>query len=267
MFFDTYEEGAATDEIFCSNENRGHKIEVNVIDSLTNENIENANVRYSCVNLNCGLGLTQKQSYGGLTRDFSQPKIISKLPYCYNGKIIAKKNGYLKNYISYDSTNQNQNTINSDVVNIELKKLIPYTLSSSNIELINIDDLLNSKKIFTQEDGFFYISLNNINNKYTTSAIWCGEDCEYNDDLSKKIELIEGKNIYDVSLFYIDKNENPKGFYFLENIELNTDEINNIKFSIPFSSNGVDEENYFKFDEKVKSLEKNKFLKLGLIIQ
>ena len=248
---------------FCSLDNRNHKVDINVFD-INGDNLEDVKLNYNCIKLNCDIGKTEKPKFQGITRDFSQPILNTKLPDCYNGQLIAEKKGYLKNFIYYDSTNQNNNL---DEAEIELKKLISYNINQNNLDLINIEDILNKKKIFTKEDGLFYITIKNKENQFTSTTIWCGSDCEYGIDSLSKLELIEGENIYDISLIYVDNNENTQGFYFIEDLKLDTNLINNFKFKIPFISKGIDENTYSNYDIKVKELEQNGFLKFGILIE
>ncbi|MEK6835563.1 MAG: hypothetical protein AABX55_00900, partial [Nanoarchaeota archaeon] len=126
-----------TNSIICNSANI--KTNINVIDAKTSSNIEDANVKFSCVGTNCNLGETTSE---GLT---------TNVPACVNAAIIAEKEGYLKNQFITDT--RQQSTV--------LLQLKPLYKKEVEIKIIDGNEIRNPRN-----DEFVVFNLNNEQDNY-----------------------------------------------------------------------------------------------------
>ncbi|MCK4670123.1 MAG: hypothetical protein KAT43_02875 [Nanoarchaeota archaeon] len=142
-----YEYSVSSEE-YCAN--RLYKRVIYVQDKVTSEFLDNANVRYECVQFSCDLGDTEFPSFEGVMIVGSEPMLETSFPECVNGFLVVNKDGYQESV--------SQVTIESPIAQIPPVKLVP--LKELPVSLYILDFTEGTMQIRElEEDERAYISV------------------------------------------------------------------------------------------------------------
>ena len=233
----------ATSQEFCRIENRNFnvKIEVRNEDEIP---LNGANLKHKCLNLRCDLGQTQKPSFSGIQREFANPFFSGKIGECFGGEIEATLNGYHKNSIKIDTFDENKKLIEK-VINLRQYK--NFLVNSNTILLVDENGV--GKRVFNKNDGSIFISFKNKKEDFSKFLFLPNENQE-------NLELFLGEEIYNITAFYTNKEEEILGFAQIKNYKINSDLGNEIFLKIPFSSSPLTDKD---FEDIIKGNRNNNF--------
>ena len=170
---------------------------INAQDEQTLEYLNDVNIEYQCVQFLCEIGKTSPELSPGsnIEKYQSVPNLKAKFPFCYNGIITAKKEGYLDSAAVADS-------------NIITIKMTP--LANLEYNFIIQDGLRARYEL--EEDESLLIMLSNEAKEYDIQAIMPSEE--------NKIALLSGDYVYDANII-LTKNDMIIGGFRNEQLSLN----------------------------------------------
>jgi hypothetical protein len=239
---------------YCSNESKKYPVDVVVLDGVSGDYLSNVNISYSCLSYTCDMGITKKPTYNGYIRQGAVPSLNEKFPFCFNGKLIAEKDGYTKGEIRIDT---NENLLNRNTIfspQIEIVPTKKFNFDKENFLAIDLDTK-KGKRIYSENDGQVYIYFENLKYNFEDFILFNGNKDEDLEEFSN-LELINvpGGVNYNISIFYMDKDENLKGLVYLENYLMDSTLGNEIEFVIPIVSSKIDENNFENYFDTVDYL-------------
>ncbi len=240
----------ATNEVFCSDEQKDYPTLVYALDSLNNEFLSNVNISYKCINLRCDIGETKKASFRGIERVDSFPQLDEKFPFCIGGEIIASKEGYANSKLRIDTTSDSFKKYEDGAYyEIKLNPLKSFKIDKSSFTLKFIDNS-GAKRIFDPEDGFVYLNIENKELEFSSEVIWTNEE-DYLDTLN----FIDSSEIpYNLSVVYIDKDSNLRGLIEMRNWTPDISNSNYIEIVVPTSPDEIEEEEFLDFFNLMENL-------------
>ncbi len=236
----------ATNEKFCSNQSRKYEIPVFITDKNTGDTLIGVNITYECVGLTCDLGTTKIPET--LYNAQSSAKLVAKFPFCSGGSIIARKEGYAEASFRpdkdpYEFSNDSIAYYEFSLIPTKKFKLSKYTFYSY------IMQTRKGHRIYDSSNETIYVSIENRGNNFESFAI-------YPSDIERfsELEFLRGDYRYNVSIIYVDKDNNLKGIYEKENVLLNPDNGNNLRIVFPSSSSIIDDNNFMDFYNYMQSI-------------
>ena len=238
-------------EKFSSNESKKYPLYVWAIDKSTGEFLEGVNISYKCISLETFIGKTSRLSYDGIKYGHN-PFLKGLFPYCYNGEIIAEKEGYnkaiVKNIITDSSLLKNDTKAN--IVEVDLIPKLTFNIDVSSFLIVYKEDG-KSARIRNSSDGMIFVNIENKNLNFENQILWPIEEKGFFD----KFELLDDSNaVYNVSVMYIDSNNNLKGLIEYNNWKPDLNKIKSgakVQFIIPATRNKINEKNYKEFIDYV----------------
>lgn len=232
---------------YCSNQSKKYPLYVTARD--TNDNyLSNVNISYKCINVKCDMGTIKKPNYQ------SHARLQTNFPYCTQGQIIAQKSGYhtTEKRIDTDDSLLGREVFYGDN-DIELQ-LIPkktFQVSASTF-LIKYRETGSGKRVLDKSDGSIYLTLENKKHDFESTVFWPTDE-----GFMDKLEFLDLNNVkYNLSIFYMDSNNELRGFYEKENWTPNVNLGNKVQFVIPGSIYQIQEDDYLDFFEYVQNLAK-----------
>ncbi len=244
---------------YCNNESYQYPLIVFAKDKNTQEYLEDVNISYKCLAIECDLGLTKKPSYMGIKRTAAQPFFEGEFPYCHQGQLIAQKEGYYKSEIriNTDETLLEQN--DAEYEELILTPVKKFTIDTSSFLMIFREDNT-GYRVFNEEDGGVFVTFENEGIDYLTQGFWPTEK-----GFMDTFELLDDDNIsYNISVIFVDKDNNLKGFLELKNHIPDIHSGNQIRFKIPATKNPIEENDYVDFYNYMNDVIQNDFLGYGL---
>ncbi len=246
---------------YCSENNMKYDLLITTSDIDLNP-IDNVAISYQCMGIKCDMGTTQKPKYLGITRQYADPELQVKFPFCIGGYVIAQKDGYLTSKKRIDTDNsllRRETFIGDNRVDFEMIRLKEFKFDSAEYVLLIDKDTQIGKRIINQEDGQVLVIIENEEYAHESVAIWPNQDSEYLNSIS----LLELEDIeYNITLFYTDKDYQLKGMIEFKNFSFdNIHTGNSIMFKVPYSNKIIEENNYLEFYEYIrkKSLDEDFF--------
>lgn len=233
----------ATNEVFCEEENREYPLQVYVRDTNGNY-LSDVNVSYQCINLTCELGKTQRPSFMGVERSFSQPYFQGNFPFCIGGEIIVEREGFHTSKVRVDTTSDLIGIEPPIFYDLEMISLKRFNLDVSSFLVVDRETGLGSR-VRTEDDGSIYVRFENLEYDFESEAIWPN-----NLGMLDYIELLDIEDVkYNISVFYMDGDFAFRGLIEYENYDgLNIYSGNNIKFVIPAASSEILPDDYEEFE-------------------
>jgi len=226
---------------YCSNDSKEYPLEVYVKDSNTGDYLADVNISYDCISLSCDLGVVELPTFNGVIRKYATPSLKTEFPYCIGGDIVANKKGYHESKLRVDTTSE---LLDKDVTPYYELELIPtkeFENSKSIFMAVN-KDTKQGVRVYNEDEGYFYASIENKELNFDSFGIWPHEG------YLNKIKLLERDDIsYNISIAYVDSDYNLKGIYQLENYVLNPNLGDEIEFVIPSVSEELNEDNFMDF--------------------
>lgn len=241
---------------YCAPESKQYPLMVTVKDNQDNP-LDNVNISYKCLNLKCDIGQTTKPTFMEVERKYAPSELVAEFPFCIGGKVIAEKEGYhtAKQRVNTDQSLLRRETFFGD----SLVELTMITKKSFNINeetfLMKSKETGLGKRVLTENDGSIYITIENLEYEFESTAIWPNEK-----NFLDKIEFLNEENIqYNLSILYMDGEYNLKGMFEIQNWQPNIHKGNRLQFIIPSTDNIIEEDNYVSFYEYIqkKSSEEN----------
>lgn len=256
----------ATNDKFCSNESRMYPYRIYAKDEYGNY-LSNVNISYKCISLTCDIGSTSKPRYefnSNLERKFATPYIEANFPYCVNGKVIAKANGFHQiSQSRIDTTSQS--LVNEDTqpyLDVEMHSVKSFKMTDASFLIKFIEDG-KGKRVLSEEDGFIYISLENKGLDFESEVMWPTEE-GFLDTLSF---INDESVVYNLSVIYVDSDYELKGVIEVKNFKLNINNGNELLFIIPATRGKVEESNYETFYSDMNLALQNPFGEYGVSIR
>jgi hypothetical protein len=252
----TKEPLTATSEKFCSEQERIYPVEIEVQDFDTGDVLNNVNVTFKCVQLSCNLGSTKKSFFNqnNLQFEYGQPKLKTKVGYCFNGKFEAEKKGYFQvfNTERFPGSSRPISTITETDPYSTILYMVPtktFTFDSSMFSGYSIT----SCKPAPKRTAKVYVSIENPTIGFYTQAFYSpGENLpeEYT-----QIELpVQDDIAYNVSMFYMI-NDKPYGVYEVENWKPDVYNLHQLYFNVPLSSKELNSDTFMPYFEGIKDIE------------
>jgi len=227
---------------FCLEENLKYPLLIYVRDKNSGDYLSDVNISYNCMNLQCDIGSTKKPTYMGVTRVYADPRMDGVFPFCFGGSVVAKKEGYhtAKIRVNTDETLFKNQNGNEDIEMIPVKS---FEISKSTFLMRERESGL-GKRVYTEDDGFVYISIENTNEDFESFGMWPNQEGYLN-----RVNFLDGEDyVYNISVVYVDSNYNLKGFLELKNYKIsNIHNGNVLQVLVPSSSVSIDEKNYVDF--------------------
>ena len=248
---DLEDEGlTVNNENYCSDESYKYPFVVYTRDIYEND-LDNVNITYECITLSCDMGKSAYPVTQGFIRYNSPPILETDFPFCFNGKLIGEKDGYHRGtaQITTDGTSPSSQVTPNEV--LYLTPLKEFKLETSSVLIVFSDGT--SKRLLSEEDGFVYINIENKEENFESSAIWPIEYDELN-----TLSFLDKDNVkYNVSVIYVDSNDELRGMYDIIDFEPNVNLGNNILITVPASNTEITEENFIAFYETSNDLVQN----------
>lgn len=240
-------------QTFCSIENMKYPMRVSASDVNTGTFLNDVNISYDCVGLNCQVGKTQRLSFKGI--EYGNNAVLSAdFPFCIGGGLSAQKEGYHTGFLKVDRTDESLLLRSNPVYyNVEMIPTVSFKTDRNSFLVESIDNEkfgnYYSIRLSNQDDGFIYIGIENKGLKFNSEVIW---PREY--DLLSEIEFLDGDYEYNLTMVYVDGEGNLKGMYEALNWKPDINDIkasNTIEFKIPGKPSGIDEDNFEEYYEKI----------------
>ena len=233
----------ANNEAFCSNESKQYPLQVYVQDTYGNY-LNDVNISYKCINLQCNMGQTSRPSFQGIERFAADPRLDAEFPFCVGGQIIAEKEGYHRSELRVDTDSELLDMDPPIFYDIEMIPTKEYSVDESSFLVVDRDTGLGSR-VYDESDGSIYVNIENDEYDFETEAIWPTESSSP----LKTLELLDLDNVkYNVSVYYMDDEFGFRGLIELENYEeIDIYSGNSIEFVIPTSSTEIEPEEYEEF--------------------
>lgn len=211
------------------------------------EYLTDVNISYRCMALSCDMGQTSKPTYMGYIRNDAIPYLETNFPFCVNGELIATKTGFHDAKLRIDTTSELLDRENLISYDLELKPVKTFDINIDNI-LIVPKELQTSRRIFDENDGYVFITIENEVLDFESSAIWPNEE-----GFLDSLTFVDEIGIpYNLSVIYADKDYNLKGIMEIEGWTPDVKSGNKIEFIIPASTKAIDQDNYVEFENYMK---------------
>lgn len=235
-----------TNEAFCSDSERKYPLKISTENIVNNYGVSGVNLTYKCVNVRCDLGTTVK------TSNVLPPSLDTKLPYCVNGELEASAKGYhvSKTILTADSTLfKRAATGGAEVISLIPEKDL----------VVNDNSFWPIKKdCFSlpigKDYGYVYMFLENKQLDYTGQLMWppADEECTTTDckaSTQGKLSVLDISNVpYNITVIYMDKDYNLKGYMELKNHVLDVTG-NYLSVRFPASATALTTETFMPFYE------------------
>ncbi len=255
------EETTATNEAFCSNESKQYPTIIYAIDKTNSVLLSDVNISYKCINLECDMGVTKKPTFNGVERIYADPYFEGDFPFCIGGNVIAQKEGYYTSKVRIDTSPDLLDRENAPYYDIEMIPVKEFVIDKNTFLIINREDGT-GKRVYSEEDGSIYISVENKGYDFESEAMWPNEE-----GFLDKIELLDDDEAtYNVSVIYADKDYNLKGILEINNWKPNIHSGNYLEVTITGTSSYIDEDSYIDFYNYMNSELVNPFSSVGIKI-
>jgi hypothetical protein len=240
---------------FCKEENRHNK--VSLIGKTKNGYLNGVSFKYSCLASSCDLeNKSQKDKYLGVEIYNSIPNLKTTLPYCFNGKLSAEKEGYFSTPKEIQTLNTGiGDTDKLNTIDIELYELKKYKLDLANLLLISKET---GRGIhFNEETMNIFITIENKNLKFTSTTYYPNKQKEY-----ETLKLIRGLDInYNVSVYLMDNDDKLLGYSEFFNKKLNY-RNNQIVMKLKYFENGLNKDVYKKYYSSLEEQTKDNIFRI-----
>ncbi len=178
--------------------------------------IDNASVKYQCLRFACELGMTSEEydDMGNALGGF--PVLSTQVPFCQNGAVIAKKEGYIQgeSFITTDTQEEKS-------VHIEMLALKPFNFTFNIYEYKENDDKSSNLERSIMGDETVIISIKYQNISYATDTFYTTKDPLRVEPL-KMILKANAKMTIDVNIV---SGNNVIGGYYRENVTLSLQQL------------------------------------------
>ena len=257
-----FEPRTLNNENYCLEENKLYPVLIYAIDKTNNEFIPNVNISYQCMNLKCEIGTTNPPINIFAMGGTPQPFLEANFPFCIGGNIIAEKEGYHTSRIRIDTTDEilRNPASTQGYHDIELIPLKEYIVDIGTF--LAIDENNMGRVVYNENDGSFYVSISNNEYEFETQGLWPNEP-----GFLDKIHLLDMEGIqYNITVIFADTDYELRGILEIENMELNPNEGNSIRFVVPSKTTPIEYDEYLDFYEFMTSQIENEFSRFGVFI-
>ncbi len=234
------------EENYCQDENYLYPMLVMTTDNEGNS-LADVNISYKCISVKCELGSTSKPSFMGIERKYAFAQLETKFPFCVGGQVIGEKSGYHyaeKRVVTDKGLLGAETYVGSNLVELEL---IPKKKFDVGLEtfLIMPKEVSTSQRVMTKDDGAIFVLIESLEHDFYSQAMWPNEE-----GFLDVIELLDEGNVtYNLSVAYIDGNNDLKGMLEIDGWTPEIHKGNRIVFKIPATMYPVTEDNYVEFYE------------------
>lgn len=246
----TFDQVTATSQSYCEPEQMLYPVTVFVRDVISTNYLSEANISYNCLSLSCEMGETQRPTFRGIERN-TVPRFEGEFPTCINGEVIAEAEGYhqLPNTQSLDTTQDLLNREQTLDYEVEMAPLKKFEIDAYSFLAVD-KDTNRGDRVLNDDDGTFYVSLENDKYDFQTQAMWPN-----NGEYLNNIELLELEDVkYNVSIIYMDGNSKLRGLLEVEDYALNPSQGNQVEIVIPSSSEEITQEEFLPFYEHMEKI-------------
>ena len=99
-------------------------------------------------------------------------------------------------------------------------------------------------RVYTEEDGFFYIGIENDDLDFESFAIWPNEG----DGFLDHIELLDSDEVkYNISVYYVGPDDEFRGFMELQNASFDVHSGDLFEVTVPATIGEIDQDTYQEF--------------------
>lgn len=253
----------ATNDAFCSDEQLQYPVQVYARDIINNEDLSEVNISYKCINLQCDLGKTDRPFFQGVERQGAVPRLEANFPYCIGGRVIAEARGYHQ-VPPTELLNTNEELIGRDPTFVYDVELIPtkrFDVNEGTFLAVSRETQLGSR-VYTEDDGFFYLGIESRAYDYESFAIWPNEQ----DGFLDHIDLLDSEDVlYNISVYYVGPNNEFKGFMELTNQSFDVRSGNTLEVTVPSVETEITEDTYIEFLEYSEQIAGEGFYGIRLI--
>jgi len=240
------EEPTVNKNSYCNNDSYQYPLMVLTTDNNDNP-ISDVNVKYQCVNLKCDMGITKKkQTIGG----GGKPELITDYPYCIGGQVIGEKEGYHKESVRVDTDSSllNRETfVGNNLVELKLTPLKSFNINSPENFLIVQKETGQGLRVYDENDGAVLVQIENRGRNFESTAIWPNDG-----EFLNKLEFLDEENVdYNLSVYYMNKDNDLRGMLEMQNWTPQIHSGNKIQFIVPGTQNTISEDDYINFYEYV----------------
>lgn len=250
-----FDELTATSDSYCQADQMLYPVDIYVEDVKSGELLSQVNISYNCISLTCDdMGQTVRPFFRGVERQFAVPKYEGLFPFCIGGQVIAQKEGFhqLPNKEFLETTSellQRDITLQYDVEMVSIKE---FDITRETF-LAVFKETREGFRVLDEEDGRFFITIENKNLNFYSEAMWPN-----NGEFLNKIELLELDNTkYNISIIFVDKDSNLKGLFEVENKVLNSNQGDTLQVIIPASQVTIEEDLFLEFYEYMEIMTSN----------
>ncbi len=238
-------------ENYCTNESYMYYTVIHAENKNLDIPLSGVNITYQCIHLSCDMGVTAKPVHKGFTREYKSPVLSTTFPWCQGGTVIGEKEGFHRGVARID-TPRDDGFITSSAV-IKLTPLKEFTISLRNV--IIYEGNQNGRKLYSQDDGSVYITIENKEKGFESFAIWPNDG-----EIFSKLSFLDDdfdEIYYNLTVAYFDSNGDLKSMFDIENWLPDINSGNKINIVIPASAVPLTEENFIERYELIKSQVQN----------
>ncbi len=196
-----------TEEDYCSNESRTYP-QLFVAEDYSSNRLSGVNVNFECMNLECNLGETTRDSY-------RNPILDTKMPFCVNAKVYGEREGYHGVAERIDSDNSllsEEGLVDTSSV-LRMIELKEYSLDKRQVRFSPL--VYQGGSCPTDPDfrnGQIYLTIENEEYDFISEVIYPQEEF-----LPSSLELLKGEGIaYNLSLLYLGPDSELRGIMEIE---------------------------------------------------